>query len=58
MDPTDLKIRRVRAGSTQNGSAQKSRVHPARVSEMERGHRPIAEAVVRALDEELAEAGV
>lgn len=57
MDPLELKIRRVRLGWTQYDLAQRSGVHPARVSEMERGQRPIAEAVVRALDEELAEIG-
>ena len=57
MDPLELKIRRVRAGLTQYELAKRSGIHPARVSEMERGQRSIAEAVVRALDRELAEAG-
>ena len=56
MDGLDLKLRRVRAGLTQYDLGQKAGVHPTRISEMERDHRPIAAAVVQALDKELSEA--
>ena len=54
MNPLELKIWRVRAGLTQYEVAQRVGIHPIRVSEMERGQRPIAEAVVRVLEEALA----
>lgn len=56
MDGLDLKLRRVRAGLTQYDLGQKAGVHPTRISEMERGQRPISDAVVKALDKKLAEA--
>ena len=49
MDGLDLKLKRVQAGLTQYELGQRSGVHPARISEMERGQRPIIDAVVNAL---------
>ena len=57
MEPIELKILRIRAGMTQYELAEKSGVHPSRVSEMETGKRPIGAAVLEVLDRELAEAG-
>ena len=49
MDRLGLKIARIKRGWTQWDLATKVRVHPARISEMERGRREITEAVVEAL---------
>ena len=53
MDGLDLKLKRVQAGLTQYELGQRSGVHPARISEMERGQRPIIDAVVNALSHEV-----
>ena len=57
MDGLDLRLMRVRAGITQYELAQRSGIHPARISEMERGQRPITEAVVDALSHEMSGVG-
>lgn len=51
MDGLDLKLARVRARLALCELGKLAGVHPARISEMERGQRAIAEAVVAALDE-------
>ena len=51
MHGMDLKLARVRAGLTLWELGKLASVHPARISEMERGQRAIAEAVVAALNE-------
>lgn len=51
MDGLELKIARVRAGLTLWKLGQLAGVHAARISEMERGQRAIAKAVVTALEE-------
>ena len=56
MDGMELKLRRVRAGLTLYALGQRCGVHPSRLSEMERGERPIGVAVVEALDENSATA--
>ena len=50
MDGLGLKIERITKGLTQWDLAKKAGVHPARISEMERGRRPISEDVAKALD--------
>ena len=55
MDGLELKLARVRAGLTLWEVGQLVGLHAARISEMERGQRPITDAVVKALDLELAE---
>ena len=57
MDGLDLTIMRVRAGITQYELAQRSGIHPARISAMERGQRPIIDAVVDALSHEMSGVG-
>ena len=57
MDGLDLRLMRVRAGITQYELAQRSGIHPARISEMERGQRPIIDAVVNALSHEMGGVG-
>ena len=57
MDGLDLKLKRVQAGLTQYELGQRSGVHPARISEMERGQRPIIDAVVNALAQGMDGAG-
>ena len=57
MDGLDLKLKRVQAGLTQYELGQRSGVHPARISEMERGQRPIIDAVVDALSHDVGGAG-
>ena len=49
MDGLGLKIARIKRGWTKRDLATKVRVHPARISEMERGRREITEAVVEVL---------
>lgn len=53
MDGMGLKLRRVQAGLTLWELGRLADVHPARISEMERGQRDINPAVVAALDEML-----
>ena len=53
MDGLDLRIMRVRAGITRYLLAQRSGIHPARISDMERGQRPITDVVVDALSHEM-----
>ena len=57
MDGLDLRLMRVRAGITQYELAKRSGIHPARISEMERGQRPITDVVVDALSHEMSGAG-
>ena len=57
MEGLDLKLKRVQEGLTQYELGQRSGVHPARISEMERGQRPIIDAVVNALSDEMGGAG-
>ena len=57
MNGLDLKLKRVQAGLTQYELGQRSGVHPARISEMERGQRPIIDAVVNALSHEVGGTG-
>lgn len=54
MTPLDLKVRRVRVGLTQYELARKCGLHPARLSEMEAGKRPIPDLVIEVLDQQLA----
>ena len=51
----EMKIRRIRAGLTQYQLAERAGIHPSRLSEMETGKRPIADAVTEALERELAD---
>ena len=57
MDGLDLKLKRVQAGLTQYELGQRSGVHPTRISEMERGQRPITDVVLDALSLEMSGAG-
>ena len=57
MDGMDLKIARIRAHLTLWQLGKRSGIHPARISEMERGQRPITEAVVDALSHEISGVG-
>ena len=57
MDGLDLRLMRVRAGITQYELAQRSGIHPASISEMERGQRPVSDAVVDALSHEMSGVG-
>ena len=54
MDGLELKIRRIRAQLTQHELAREAGIHPSRLSEMETGKRPIADAVIDALERQLA----
>ena len=58
MDGLELKLARVRLGLTQYELGQKLRVHPARLSEMERGQREITTAVIEAVNREITAAAV
>ena len=49
MENLELKLLSVKAGLTQWDLAKQLGVHPARVSEMERGRRPITPDVEQAL---------
>lgn len=51
MNGLELKVLRVRARLTQWDLALRSGLHPSRISEMERDHRPVADAVVKLLDD-------
>ena len=55
MDGLELKLARVRAGLTLWEVGQLVGLHAARISEMERGQRPIVDAVFQAINKELAE---
>ena len=57
MDGLDLKLKRVQAGLTLWQLGKLAGVHPARISEMERGQRPITDVVVDALSHEMSGAG-
>ena len=57
MDGMDLKIARIRAHLTLWQLGKLAGVHPARISEMERGQRPIIDAVVNALAQGMDGAG-
>ena len=57
MDGLDLKLKRVQAGLTLWQLGNLAGVHPARISEMERGQRLITDAVVDALSHEMSSAG-
>ena len=57
MDGMDLKIGRIRAHLTLWQLGELAGVHPARISEMERGQQPIIDAVVNALSDEMGGAG-
>ena len=57
MNGLDLKLKRVRVGLTLWRLGKLAGVHPARISEMERGQRQIADAVVDALSHEMSGAG-
>ena len=50
-----MKLARVRAGLTLWEVGQLVGLHAARISEMERGQRPIVDAVFQAINKELAE---
>ncbi len=58
MNSLELKIARVRAGLTLWQLGRLAGVHPARISEMERAQRPIADAVIDALNQEMAGVGL
>ncbi len=49
-----MKLKRVRVGLTLWKLGKLAGVHPARISEMERGQRQIADAVVDALIDEMS----
>ncbi len=57
MDGMDLKIARIRAHLTLWELGDLAGVHPARISEMERGQRPITDVVLDALSLEMSGAG-
>ena len=57
MDGIDLKIGRIRAHLTLWQLGKLAGVHPARISEMERGQRPIIDAVVNALSHDVGGEG-
>ena len=54
MDGMDLKIARIRAHLTLWQLGKLAGVHPARISEMERGQRPITDVVLDALSHEMS----
>lgn len=56
MDGLQVKIARIRVGLTLWDVGQLVGLHAARISEMERGQRPISDTVVKALEKKLAEA--
>ena len=57
MDGMDLKIARIRANLTLWQLGKLAGVHPARISEMERGQRPITDVVLDARSHEMSGAG-
>ena len=57
MDGMDLKIARIRAHLTLWELGGLAGVHPARISEMERGQRPITDVVLDALSLEMSGVG-
>ena len=58
MNGLDLKVKRVRAGLTLWQLGRLAGVHPALLSEMETGKRPLSDVVAEALDRELAKVGL
>ena len=54
MNGLTLKLRRVQAGLTQYQLAQKSGIHPARISEMERNQRPVSADLAKVLEDSLS----
>ena len=54
MDGMDLKIARIRAHLTLWQLGKLAGVHPARISEMERGQRPITDVVLDARSHEMS----
>ena len=56
MESLELKLLRVKAGLTQWDLAQQLRIHPARISEMERGRRAISPDMEQALERILSPA--
>ena len=52
-----MKLKRVRVGLTLWQLGKLAGVHPARISEMERGQRPITDVVLDALSLEMSGAG-
>ena len=58
MNGLDLKVTRIRAGLTLWQLGRLAGVHPARISEMERNQRPIANAVLDALSQGIAKEGL
>ena len=57
MDGLDLELKRVQAGLTLWQLGKLAGVHPARISEMERGQRLITDAVADALSHEMSGVG-
>ena len=57
MDGLDLKLKRVQAGLTLWQLGKLAGIHPARISEMERGQRLITDAVADALSHEMSGVG-
>ena len=57
MDGMDLKIARIRARLTLWELGRLAGIHPARISEMERGQRLITDAVADALSYEMSGVG-
>ena len=57
MDGMDLKIARIRARLTLWELGKLAGVHPARISQMERGQRPITDVVLDARSHEMSGAG-
>lgn len=55
MTGRELKIKRVAAGLTQWDIAKQLNLQPTRISEMERGQRPVAEAVIQVVEKALAD---
>ncbi len=58
MKGIELKVARVQLGLSQYGLGLKLGIHPARLSEMETGKRPIPEAVAKWLRAKASEAAV
>ena len=57
MNGLELKLMRVKAGLTLWELGRATGLHPARLSEMERDQRRIADTVLVALGQKLSEAG-
>ena len=50
MDGKELKLLRVATGLTQWDLAREVGIHPNRISEMEKGHREVSQAVMASLE--------